>query len=60
MGWTVSDHGASTWLPTVIGFLVFGGLRLLDWLMPRGWHSIWAERHGRPNPRKGTDEQDDT
>lgn len=52
----MSDHGASTWLPTVIGFLVFGGLRLLDWLMPRGWHSTWAERHGRPNPRAGDDD----
>lgn len=28
-----------------IGFVVVAGLRVLDWFLPKGRHSKWAERH---------------
>lgn len=28
----------------LIGFLVVAGLRVLDWFLPKGRHSKWADR----------------
>ena len=29
-----------------VGFLTVAGLRVLDWYLPKNWHSRWASRHG--------------
>ena len=34
-----------TWA-ILIGFLTVAGLRVLDWYLPKNWHSRWASRHG--------------
>ena len=35
-----------TWA-LIIGFLTVAGFRIIDWYLPKGWHSHWAERHGK-------------
>lgn len=42
-----------TWA-ILIGFLTVAGLRILDWYLPKNWHSKWARTHGEKD-----DEQND-
>lgn len=43
---------------TLIGFLVFVGLRAVDWLLPRGYHAKWADRWGsKDDPASPEDEK---
>jgi len=30
----------------VIGLITIVTIRVVDWFMPKGYHSLWAERHG--------------
>jgi hypothetical protein len=41
----VSDQSVAV----LIGFLVVAGLRVLDWFLPKGRHSKWAEQHSTPD-----------
>jgi len=41
----------------VIGLVTIVTIRVVDWFLPKGYHSRWAERHGTKNP--DTEESDD-
>lgn len=47
-GRKVSDQ---TWA-ILIGFLTVAGLRVLDWYLPKNWHSKWARTHGEKDDEK--------
>lgn len=36
----------------VIGLITIVTIRVVDWFMPKGYHSRWAERHGTKTPDK--------
>ena len=36
----------------VIGLITIVTIRVVDWFMPKGYHSLWAERHGTKTPDK--------
>ena len=42
----------------LVGFLVVAGLRLLDWFLPKGRHSRWADQHSIESRYKSEDEDE--
>lgn len=34
----------------VIGLITIVAIRIVDWYLPKGYHSRWAERHGIKSP----------
>ena len=36
----------------VIGLITIVTIRVVDWFMPKGYHSLWAERHGTKTTRQ--------
>lgn len=44
-----STHDWAAFIGVLTGAITTALLRLLDWFLPRGRHSRWAERHGVPN-----------
>lgn len=34
----------------VIGAATIVAIRIIDWFLPKGYHSRWAERHGVKEP----------
>jgi hypothetical protein len=42
---------------TIVGFLVFVGLRILDYLAPRGRHMRFVDRYTTPDDDKREDEK---
>ncbi|MEZ5119647.1 MAG: hypothetical protein R2686_07065 [Candidatus Nanopelagicales bacterium] len=31
----------------LVGLAIVLGIRVLDWVLPKGWHNRWADRYGR-------------
>ena len=42
---------------TLVGFAVFFGLRLIDYLLPKGRHFTWVDRFTRPDDAPRRDEE---
>lgn len=39
----------------LIGVVTIVVVRVVDWYLPKGWHSRWAERHGVKDPKSKED-----
>ncbi len=35
----------------IIGVVTIVVIRIVDWFMPKGYHSRWADRHGIKEPK---------
>lgn len=42
----------------VIGLVTIVSIRVVDWFLPKGYHSKWAERHGVKPPKDEENEDD--
>lgn len=54
VGARVGEVSDQTWA-IIIGFLTVAGLRILDWYLPKNWHSKWANNHGEKDDDKDND-----
>lgn len=33
----------------LVGLAIVLGIRVLDWVLPKGWHNKWARKYGSRN-----------